>query len=191
MFSDGLKAQSPTINVDLSANPDTTWSITDISRNGLLCGASGSTNCIKFNVTVNTQTAQIGFNVLNPALPGGATYQVNCGTPTSLGTPLCVSGLTTFSITFCKSGNDRPTYTISASRGYSTSGNLTLRADGSCAGLMNVQGLQKPTITWTSIYPGAQGAYNSYLSCTSGCDSTYATPLPGAPLILITEFAEQ
>ena len=176
-----LKAQTPIITVNLSANPDTIWSVTNISRNGLLCGATGSKECIKFDITVSPQTAQIGFNVLNPAPPGGATYQLNCGTPTSLGTRLCVSGLTTFSITFCKSGNDQPTYTISAGRGYSTSGNIALRADGSCAGLMNVQGLQKPSIIWTSIYPGAQGAYNSYLSCTSGCDTTNVIPASGAP----------
>jgi len=181
-FTDGLKAQTctaPSIAVDLSANPDTTWRITNISRNGLCCNLS---NCIKFDITVNPQTAQIGFNVLNPAPTGNsAYYEVNCGPATSLGTRLCVSGMTTFSITFCKTGNDQPAYTISASRGYSTSGDIAVRADGNCTGQMNVKGLQKSTITWNSIYPGAQGVYNSYLSCTSGCDTTYVTPTSGAP----------
>src|SRR5207245_3095990 len=108
-FTGVLKAQtSPIIAVDLSANPDSTWKITNISRNGLLCGATGSTNCIRFDVKVNPQTTQVGFDVVTPAPPGGATYHLNCGTPTSLGTPLCVLGLTTFSITFCKAGNDQP-----------------------------------------------------------------------------------
>ena len=181
-FTDGLKAQTctaPSIAVDLSANPDTIWSITNISRNGLCCNLS---NCIKFDVTVNSQTAQIGFNVLNPAPTGNsAYYELNCGPATSLGTRLCVSGMTTFSITFCKTGNDQPAYTISASRGYSTSGDIAVRADGSCTGVMSVKGLQKSTITWNSIYPGAPGAYNSYLSCTTGCDTTYVTPTSGAP----------
>ena len=112
LFSEGLKAQT-IIPVDLSANPDTTWSVTNISRGEPDCVGAGS-NCIKFNVTVNSQSAHIGFNVATPAPPGGATYQLDCGTPTSLGTPLCISGLTTFSILFCKSGNDQPTYTIAA-----------------------------------------------------------------------------
>ncbi|GAB3915521.1 hypothetical protein GCM10028826_30750 [Mucilaginibacter boryungensis] len=46
---------------------------------------------------------------------------------------------------------------------------------------MSVTGLSASTITWTSVYPGAAGAYNSYLSCTSGCTSTNVTPLAGAP----------
>jgi hypothetical protein len=181
-FSYELKAQTctaVTIPVDLTANPDTTWTITNISRNGLCCNAS---NCIKFDVTVNPQSTQLGFNVLSPAPTGNsAYYEVNCGPPTSLGVPLCISGMTTFSITFCKTGNDQPVYTLSASRGFSASPDISIRADGSCTGKIGVQGIQKPTAAWTSIFPGTQGAYNSYLNCTSGCDTVSVTAQPGAP----------
>ncbi len=37
------------------------------------------------------------------------------------------------------------------------------------------------TITWNSIFPGTVGAYNSYLSCTSGCNNPSITPTIGAP----------
>jgi hypothetical protein len=46
---------------------------------------------------------------------------------------------------------------------------------------MSVSGLTPGTINWTSIYPGAPGAYDSYLSCSLGCTSTNVTPLQGAP----------
>ncbi|WP_026260482.1 PKD-like domain-containing protein, partial [Segetibacter koreensis] len=178
-FTNGSKAQTSVFAVDLSAKPDTNWNITNISRNGAFCNSS---NCIKFDVTVNPLSTQLGFDVANPAPTGNsAFYQVNCGPATSLGTKLCVSGVPTFSITFCKTGNDQPIYTLSASRGYSGSADIAIRADGNCAGKMGVQGMQKSSVTWTSIYPGTTGAYNSYLSCTTGCDTVSVTTAPGAP----------
>lgn len=167
-----------TFNVDLSAKADTTWSVVS-TRSGHCCGATGSTKCIRFLVIVNPKTTEIGFDVQKPSPPGGAFYQVNCGTPTSLGTPLCVQGLDTFCITFCKSGGDAPTYVISASLGYSSSPDFTLREN--CTGEMFATGLNEPSINWTSISPGAVGQYNSYLSCTTACDTTYVTPPVGAP----------
>ncbi|MGZ4116285.1 MAG: PKD domain-containing protein [Bacteroidia bacterium] len=38
-----------------------------------------------------------------------------------------------------------------------------------CIGHFNAVGFNTPTVTWNSIFPGAPGAYNSYLSCTSAC----------------------
>src|SRR5688572_4551010 len=92
-----LKAQCTTctaitIPVDLSADPDTVWTYTG-TRSGTCCGIASGQACIRFNVTVHPQATQIGFNVANPAPPGGAFYQLNCGPQTSLGTPLCVNGL--------------------------------------------------------------------------------------------------
>ncbi|HEX6916316.1 MAG TPA: PKD-like domain-containing protein, partial [Chitinophagaceae bacterium] len=156
------------VNVDLSAKADTIWVLDagalNISRND---GACGDNNCIVFIVTVNPSTTEVGFNVANPAPPGSsAYYQLDCGGLTSLGTPLCVSGKTTFCITFCKPGNDKPDYTISASRGFGASENKAVRVGGVCNGLMYVTGLTESTIAWTSVAPGAAGAYNSNLTPT-------------------------
>lgn len=41
-----------------------------------------------------------------------------------------------------------------------------------CAKTVTAGGVLPSSINWTSIAPGAQGAYNSFLSCTSGCLST-------------------
>jgi gliding motility-associated-like protein len=165
-----------TYNVDFSASVDTSVVIQS-TRNGDCCGG---TNCIRFDLTINPACSYVNFTVENPAPPGNAAYyQVNCGPQTSLGTPICVVGQTNVSITFCKPGNDNPIYTIVASGAFQGSGDITVREG--CTGSMNVSGLTLGTINWTSIYPGAQGAYNSYLSCVSGCTSPNVTPLQGAP----------
>jgi hypothetical protein len=164
--------------VNFSSTPDTTYSLTS-PRSGHCCGATGSTQCIKFEVTVHPQTTEIGFSVANPSPPGGAFYQVNCGPPTSLETPLCVTGMTSFCISFCKSGGDSPTYTISASQSFAASPDVTIHSN--CATDISVTGLDEPTITWTSIFPGPTGTYDGYLSCTAACDTTTVTPQAGYP----------
>ena len=174
-----LQAQSctaVTYNVDFSASVDTSV-IIQSTRNGDCCGG---TNCIRFDLIINPACSYVNFTVQNPAPPGNAAYyQVDCGPQTSLGTPICVVGQTHVSITFCKPGNDNPIYTITAAGAFQGSGDITVREG--CTGTIGVTGLNLGTINWTSVYPGTQGAYNSYLSCTSGCTSTNVTPLQGAP----------
>jgi len=40
-----------------------------------------------------------------------------------------------------------------------------------CSDILNASGFITSTMTWTSIAPGNQGDYDSYLSCTSGCSN--------------------
>ncbi|MGZ4011497.1 MAG: Ig-like domain-containing protein, partial [Flavisolibacter sp.] len=161
---------------DLSASIDTTVTMQS-TRNGNCCGGN---NCIRFNLTLNPACSYVNFNVQNPAPPGNsAYYQIDCGTPTSLGTPICIVGKTSVMITFCKPGNDNPIYTITAAGALKGSDDITVREG--CTGVMNVSGLQTSTINWTSIYPGNPGDYNSWLNCTSGCTSVNVVPQVGAP----------
>ncbi|MES2592745.1 MAG: PKD domain-containing protein [Bacteroidota bacterium] len=50
-----------------------------------------------------------------------------------------------------------------------------------CSNQISATGYTPATVVWKSIYPGALGAYNSYLSCTTGCLSPTATGQAGAP----------
>nr|MDQ3100249.1 hypothetical protein [Bacteroidota bacterium] len=161
-----------TINVDLSSKPDTVWTYNG-TRAGGCCNIPGNQECIRFNVTIHPTASQIGFDVSNPAPQGGAFYQLNCGAQTSLGTPLCVTGLQTFCISYCKNGGDSPNYVISSSRNFTVSSAQTLSSG--CTGAISVAGMQTSSIQWTSIAPGAIGAYNSYLSCISACASPTVT----------------
>jgi gliding motility-associated-like protein len=50
-----------------------------------------------------------------------------------------------------------------------TIGGNDITINDGCTGQFNAVGYNASTVTWNSISPGAPGAYNSYLSCTTGC----------------------
>jgi gliding motility-associated-like protein len=50
-----------------------------------------------------------------------------------------------------------------------TTGGNDITINDGCIGHLNATGYNAPTVSWHSIAPGAPGAYNSYLSCTTGC----------------------
>jgi gliding motility-associated-like protein len=161
------------INVNLSGKADTSVIISS-NRSGNYCGDN---NCVVFVVTLNPGSDFLNIN--GSQISASDNYTVNCGPQTPVGTPVCVSGLTTANIAFCKPGNNTISYTITASSAVHASGDITLRQG--CTSTLSVTGLSAATVTWTSIYPGAAGAYNSYLSCSAGCASTNVTPTTGAP----------
>jgi gliding motility-associated-like protein len=176
-YQSGLFAQSvTTITVDFSSNKDTSVTISNVTRNGNACGGN---NCIVFKVILNAGSDQLSFDVDGAGAFGSATYQVNCGPTNSLAVPVCITGLSTANVTFCKPGNNANSYTISASSLVKGSADLTLRQN--CSGVMSVTGLQSASATWTSIFPGTEGQYNNYLSCLSNCTSTVVTPQAGSP----------
>jgi hypothetical protein len=159
--------------VDFTKSADTTTVITG-ARSGSCCGDD---NCISFTIIKNPLSDMINFNA--DQITGASFYTINCGPLIPIGTPACISGLTSFKLSFCKPGSNAVNYTITAIKGISASADLKLRQQ--CAGTMNVSGLQQSSITWTSIYPGAAGAYNGYLNQTSGVASVNITPPLGAP----------
>jgi hypothetical protein len=161
------------IIIDFSAKADTSTVISG-ARSGNCCGDN---NCISFLIKSNPLTDMINFNA--DQITGASFYTVNCGPLIPIGTPACISGLSTIKISFCKPGANPVNYTITALRGTTTSGNLNLRQG--CTGSMSVSGFQQSSITWTSIYPGTAGAYNSYLSQTTGIASVSVTPRSGSP----------
>src|SRR5262245_24839379 len=85
-----------TYTVDISANPDTSWTVSS-SRNGQCCQGSGSDKCIVFNITVSPRASEIRFIYKNGTANNG-TYEINCDTSTKKapGTPQCLGGLTSF-----------------------------------------------------------------------------------------------
>ncbi|MGI4021129.1 MAG: PKD-like domain-containing protein [Janthinobacterium lividum] len=176
----GLKGFAQTyIDVDLTAAADITKTYSG-SRSGSYCNDN---NCIVFNITLNANTDLLNFTA--DQITGASYYTVhdantsNCGPLIPIGTPACISGLTHVIISFCKPGGNSVNYTITASSTVKGSDPITLRQG--CTGTISVTGLTASSTVWTSIYPGAAGAYNSYLSCNSGCTSTNVTPGIGAP----------
>jgi len=161
---------TPTFTVDLTGNPSGTWFSPNVVRNDQCCGQSGVV-CIKFIVTLDPGAVGISFSIFSGAIPSGALYyQVGCGPQTALGTPICLSGVGPHIITFCKPGNNANVYQITSVPAAVAGTDATIN-DG-CSKVLNATGFKPATVTWNSVFPGAPGAYNNYLSCTSGCVGT-------------------
>jgi hypothetical protein len=143
------------------------------------CGLSGN-NCISYIVTLNPQTDMLAFNFVQTNGLGVSTYTVDCSGPYNMGESACVSGKTSVTISFCKPGNNTVDAIFTTSKGTSVSPDLNLRQG--CTGSMTVTGMVQSSIRWTSIYPGTQGAYDSFLSATSAVATVNVTPGAGAPV---------
>ena len=170
----GFAQCSVPIVVDLSGHADTTYTQPGSSRSGNCCGGN---NCVSYKVLINPQTDVLA--ITSGQFAASDKYYLDCNGPFNVNQSACISGLSSVIITFCKPGNNAIDITFTTTTGISTSSDINLRQG--CTGTMSVTGLQTPTITWTSIYPGTQGAYNSYLSQTSGVSTVNVTPSGGSP----------
>jgi gliding motility-associated-like protein len=169
----------PSFNIDLTGNPNATWISPPVVRANQCCGLSNPERCVEFILTLDPSTEAISLGIISGAVPGGALfYQINCGPQNPINQPVCISGIGPHYVTFCKPGNNENVYEISAIAQPELSDDLTLN-DG-CAGEIFVSGLDPASINWTTVAPGALGAYNHYLSCTSGC-SNVAVQSQGNP----------
>lgn len=168
-----------TIYVDLSLNSDSVWISPDMGRLGLCCSAPSNYSCIRFYITVHPDADQLSFTLATPPIPPGQEYQVECGPLMSVGTPMCISGTGPHCIVYCKPGGDILSYQITSAKTLEASPDIIVSQG--CVGKIWAVGLEETSIIWNTIYPGVYGEYNSYLSCQSGCDTTFATAQPGFP----------
>lgn len=169
---------SPIYNINFSTAKDTSWTL-NASRDGTACvGTAGADDrCIRFNITLNAGSDLLNFNA--DQLTGASFYSINCGPLIPIGTPACITGLSTVCISFCKPGGNKVNYTITASSIIKGSADIVLRQN--CSGTMSVTGVSAASVNWRSIFPGASGTYNGYLSATSNTTSVTVTPTTGAP----------
>ena len=172
-FSQNCDPTTPAFNVDLTGQPHGTWISPNISRNGKCCGVTGSDVCIQFTLRLDTGANGIRFDIVSGAIPPGALYfQINCGPPHPVGEPICVYGVGPHIITFCKPGNNANQYAITSIPEPSLEG--TQYVSQACTGDLKVWGLIDTSVYWSSVPPNP--VYDSYLSCSSGCDSVTITP---------------
>lgn len=184
-ISDFTQAQNPACtagvpfhNVNLTGQPSGTWISPSHSRAGSCC--SGSNNCTSFDVTLDPNGVMVNLEIASGAIPTGSMYyQVDCGPQVPVGEPICISGTGPHHITFCKPGNNQNTYRITSISRPIFPDDATVRYG--CTKQLVTAGLITSSITWTSIYPGTTGQYDSFLSCASGCGSPIYTPTAIAP----------
>ena len=167
------------MNVDLSASPNVSWTSSLIAREGNCCGTTNPDRCLEFIITLNPSA--VSFSIASGAVPPGALfYQIDCGPITPVGSPICLDGPGPHHLTFCKPGNNENTFNIVSYSEPIIGTDTTLSAG--CQGFIYAQYYNEPSISWTSIAPGSVGDYDSYLSCTSSCDTTMVNaPGIGAP----------
>jgi gliding motility-associated-like protein len=172
----------PTFNVNLTGNPDSVWTSPNVSRNGNCCTSTPPDRCIDFVITLDPGAVGITFNVISGAIPGGALfYQINCGPPQPVGTAICLSGPGPHLLTFCKPGSNANVYQITSIPA-AVGGNNIIVNQG-CSDTLHATGFTPASVNWTSISPGAPGAYNSLLSCTH-CTDPIATGTSTAPSVV-------
>jgi gliding motility-associated-like protein len=169
----------PSINVDLSASPSATFQTPNIQRQGQCCGVTAPDQCLQFVITLHPDAQGINFQICAGAVPPGALfYQIACGPEIQVGQAICLDGAGPHILTFCKPGNNTNQYCITSIPAPSAGPGIVLN-DG-CTGTITSTGFAPGTIQWTSVAPGAPGAYNSYLGCPS-CANTTVTGQTGAP----------
>jgi gliding motility-associated-like protein len=173
-FGQNCDSITPSFNVDLSASPNQTWTSPMVLRDGNCCGTSNPDKCLEFIITLNPSAIAINFVISAGAVPSGALfYQINCGPITPVGSPICLSGPGPHNLTFCKPGNNANAFSIVSYSEPIIGPDISL--NNGCSGSMYANYYNEPTITWTSIFPGVQGTYNSLLNCISGCDTVLVT----------------
>lgn len=174
----------PFYSVNLTGHPDSIWYSPGHSRNGNCCGTVSPDRCTSFEVLLDTGAAMINFNIASGAIPTGSMfYQIGCGPQIPVGQPICIVGPGPHRVTFCKPGNNQNTYMIQSIPKPIFPKTQHVRIG--CHQNIKVLGMDTSTVTWTSVYPGAQGQYNSYLSCSSACINPVYTPAANAPAYII------
>jgi gliding motility-associated-like protein len=173
---------TPFFTANLSGNPNGTWISPSSVRNGHCCSSTNPDVCIEFIITLDSLATGINFNIASGAVPPGALYyQIDCGPPTAVGQPICLNGPGPYHITFCKPGNNQNTYSITSYAPPVINATISDIVSPQCTALISAQGtaFDEQTLSWTSIPFNA--TYNSFLSCTSGCDSAVVSPTGNLP----------
>ena len=162
---------------DLStATGDTSITTISQSRFGQCCGAASNTKCVTFFLKVRPGNQTISLSGSN--VTGADQVAVDCGTLYT-SSNICVSATTnTVSLTNCKPGNNPEYFIVSIRKKGNAGSDLYLRPG--CSANLSASNTTSPV--WTSIYPGAAGTYNSYLSCASCLSPTITqTGTPAVP----------
>ncbi len=164
------------ISVDLRGQPSGVFDTSGLIRSNNCCNKN---NCVQFDVQLDPQAIAFKVEITSGAVPGGSlNYEIDCsGNPKFPGNTVCINNKDSFSITFCKPGNNPNGYRITSKPKPTIKGDSVVY-DG-CSGLMAVDSFTDSTIQWSSVTHNP--FYDSFLSCTTGCDTTYINLKKGFP----------
>jgi gliding motility-associated-like protein len=121
--------------------------------------------------------------------PGGAlTYEFDCdGTQYIGGTPICLSGTGSHTLTACKVGGNPNAYSVTSVPKPNVPDSIFVR--NGCTQTLVATGFSTSTIQWTAVNSGTNTAlFNSYLHCSpgggpaAGCATVVVTPTGSVPV---------
>lgn len=162
-----------TINatVDLTGQPAGSYTSASIVRSGNCCSAT-SNDCVTFEVTLDPASIGLVFEIASGAIPPGSLfYQINCGTQAPVGSDICLQGGQTYTVTFCKPGNNQNTYRITSIS------DLTVPAITAKAGCTTPLSADIHENSGSVVWSGVNPSTNAWLSCLSCTDPVFSAPL--------------
>jgi gliding motility-associated-like protein len=156
-----------------------TQTVSTSNADNQCCGLANNFGCSMFVIITDPNAVGVTFSTSGPC--GNVNfYYENCGTTVTCGNTVCLNpGTNTHYFLMCRTGGPNYNFTFNQILAPEASPDIITAED--CSKTLTVTGLIPASIQWTSISPGAPGAYNSLLSCTSGCSTTIFTPIPGTP----------
>jgi gliding motility-associated-like protein len=179
-FSQFCDSLTPTFNVDLSADPNQTWTSPSTDRAGNCCGTAKPDRCLEFIITPHPDATSINFIISEGAVPPGSLfYQIDCGPQIPVGDPICLSDSGPITLTFCKPGGNKNEFSVVSYQ--SPTFGPDLITNNGCSGIISARLYNESTVTWNSVFPGTPGLYNGQLSCTLGCDTAEFASTVGLP----------
>ncbi|WP_425568689.1 beta strand repeat-containing protein, partial [Pontibacter saemangeumensis] len=169
---------TPTFNVDLSGNPNGTWTSGEVIRNGQLCSADKADNCVQFNIKLNQNSGGLQFLILEGPEPSGSMgYQISCGPQMQVGKPICVSGPGPHILTLCMPGGAKGIFKILSVPAFNKVDDAAVTQG--CSSVLQAPTAFKPeTITWRDI---SGKGYEKFLSFPNGKATPVITPDASAP----------
>ncbi|MCX7744192.1 MAG: hypothetical protein N2167_06460, partial [Flavobacteriales bacterium] len=154
-------------------------SVSTANADNQCCGLANNFGCSMFVIITDPNAVGVTFSTSGPCGNVNFYYQ-NCGVTVTCGNQVCLNpGTNTHYFLMCRTGG--PNYTFTFNQILAPQASPDIITTEGCNKTLTVTGLNPASIQWNSISPGAPGAYNSLLSCTTGCPSTIFTPGPGTP----------
>ncbi len=186
-------ATVPFFVIDLSSDPDSTYTTPEIVRQGQCCGGASNQNYVSFYVTLHPDVAMIEIGIVpGYADPGGSgNYNIvsggdlltpgACGPDIPGGQTACITGSGPHKVTYHKPGKNKVKYYLRQIPKPIYPQDDTTRVG--CSLPLNIYGLDNISITSINSSTGVTtpGAFNSLLSCT-GCSTPSFSPGLSTPL---------
>ena len=175
--------------VDFLGDPHGSKTFYDVDRNAHCCADddwwrnNGSKNlrCISFNVRIDDDAVGVQITFQHGAAPDVKDWRVDCEVvPLQDDNIICLPSGGFHLFTYCKQGGNDNEIKFNSVPGIILADDITTRVD--CSGQINTEGdFTNPV--WTSVSPGATGAWDHYLDLTDPYNPIF-TPDENSPAVI-------